>query len=411
MAKAKLTAKQIQSAKPKEKPYKLADGHGLHLLIKPSGGKLWRLKYRINGKEKLRSYGPFPTISLEQARRITEQDQSLIKQGVDPVFKANEEKLKAKTASENSFKAVAEEWVERRVHTWRSEKHKHDVIRSLYKDIFPSLGRLPVSEITPIAVIETIRLLENRGLGETAYRALQRTSSIFKYAIATGRCTSNPARDLTPALKKKKVFHHPALTELELGEFLQKLDSYEGYIFTKISLELIHMTALRSRELRLGRWDEIFFGVENPHWRIPAFRMKSESDHIVPLSRQVMSLLQNLKLLSGDGDLLFPGRNNPARPISENTLNHALWNMGYKGRHSSHGARSCFSTISNESGLWNSDSIERQLAHSPRNKIRAAYHRGEHLEERRKLMQWWADHLDALKNPAKIIEFKTKRRA
>ena len=397
MPTSKLTVMQIKSAKPKDREYKIWDGLGLFLLVKPSGSKLWRRKYRFEGKEKLRSFGPFPIVSLEQVRKLLEQDLSLIKQGIDPVRKAKEERLEVKIAAENSFKTVSEEWAQLRMHTWKSEKHKNDVMRSLNIDIIPELGSLPVSVIKPSDVLKTVKLLENRGLGETVYRTLQRISSIFKYAIATGRCETNPARDLPPALKKIKVIHHPALPVKELGEFLRQLENYEGYIYTKISLELIHLTALRSRELRLGRWSEINLDSNNPIWRVPASRMKNVSDHLVPLSIQSVRILHDLRTQSVNNDLLFPGRNNPAKPISENTMNRALWNMGYKGKHSSHGARSCFSTICNESGFWSPDSVERQLSHTPRNKIRAAYHRGEHLEERKKLMQWWADHLDDLK--------------
>lgn len=410
MASEKLTNRAAQAAKPKENPYKLSDGHGLHLLVKPSGSKLWRLKYRIGGREKLRSYGIFPAVSLEQARKLAEQDLAHVRRGVDPVRKSREEQAQARLAEASTFQAVAQEWVERRMHTWRSEKHKADVLRSLDVDICPKLGGIPVSEITPVAVLDCIRALEDRGLGETAYRALQRVGSIFKYAIATGRCTTNPARDLTPALKKKKVVHHPALPEREMGEFLRKLEDYDGYVFTQVALKLVHLTALRSRELRLGEWEEIQLEGRHPEWRVPAGRMKMESDHLVPLSKQAVALLRLLRTLSGDAPLVFPGRNNPARPLSENTMNHALWSMGYKERHSTHGARSVFSTIANESGLWNPDAIERQIAHAPGNRIRAAYHRGEHLDERRRLMQWYADYLDRLRDGADIIDMSKRRR-
>jgi len=397
LAKNKLTVKTIQAAKSKEKPYKLWDGNGLHILIHPNGSKYWQLKYRIEGKEKQKSYGVFPKVKLEQARKFAEEDYPLIKEGIDPIKKSREKKAKLKFESDNFFKSITEEWVQKRIHTWKSEKHKADVLRSLEEYVFPDLGHYPVSEIGSVAVLECIRTLEDRGLGETAYRTLQRISSIFKYAIATGRSTSNPARDLTPALKKKKVVHHPSLSIKEFPVFLSKLEEYEGYFFTKAAMKLVHLTAVRSRELRHARWDEFELGGSHPLWRIPAGRMKKESEHLVPLSRQAVTLFQSLHSISGKGPLVFLGRNNPAKPLSENTMNRALWNMGYKGRHSTHGARSVFSTIANESGLWQIDAIERQLAHTPSNKIRAAYNRAEHLEERHRLMQWWADKLDELK--------------
>ena len=395
----KLTHRKIQTAKPKNNPYKIFDGRGLYVLIKPNGTKYWRMKYRIKGKEKLRSYGRFPEISLDEVRNLAEEDLVLIRQDVDPIKIDIENRNNEKFEAKNSFQFVASEWIEKRIFTWKSEKHKADVIRSIELDILPKLGGISINDITPVDVLECVRSIEERGVGETAYRALQRIRSIFRYSIATGRCLSNPARDLTPALKKIIVKHHPALSEQKIAEFLIKLENFQGSKFTKIALELIHLTALRPKELRFGRWEEINLEAENPEWRIPGERMKIKADkeHIVPLSKQAVVLLKDLRSLSGHGEILFTGRNNPARPISENTMNKAIAKMGYKGLHSSHGSRTVFSTISNESELWPVDAIELQLDHKLKDKIRAAYSRGLYLKQRRKLMQWYADYLDELK--------------
>ena len=395
----KLTFRKIQSTKPKEKPYKIFDGRGLYVLINPNGTKYWRMKYRIKGKEKLRSYGRFPEVPLEQVRKLAEKDLAFIRQDIDPIKKDRENRNNEKHDAANSFQLVSSEWIAKRMHTWKSEKHKADVIRSIEVDILPKLGSLSINYITPVDVLECVRAIEERGVGETAYRALQRIRSIFRYSIATGRCLSNPASDLAPALKKLNVEHHPALTEKKMPEFLNKLENFQGSKFTKIALKLIHLTALRPKELRLGRWDEIDLSKSNPEWRIPGDRMKIKGDkeHIVPLSSQAVGLLKDLRSMSGHGELLFTGRNNPAKPISENTMNKAIAKMGYKGLHSSHGSRTVFSTISNESELWSVDAIELQLDHKLKDKIRAAYSRGSYLNQRRELMQWYADYLDELK--------------
>ena len=399
----KLNQKQIQNLKPKKKQYRVPDGGGLNLLIHPNGSKYWQLRYRFDGKGKLLSYGTFPEVGLAEARERAEQDKSLIRAGQDP----REKKIEIEP-SDNDFRQVAEDWFDGRSHVWKNEKHRQDVRRSLEVDIYPHLGSKEIDQIQPTEVLSCVKVLENRGLSETTYRALERISSIFRYGIATGRCTSNPSRDLKPALKAKKVQHHAALDEKEIGEFLRKVETYHidferGDRLTGLAVKLIHLTALRSGELRKATWSEIDF--EEKVWRVPGGRMKNGLDHIVPLSRQAIKVLKEIEGLTGKGKNLFPGRNNPAGFISENTLNKCIRILGYRGRHTAHGARAVFSTICNDSGKWNRDAVERQLAHVQGNKIRSAYNRAEYIGERKKLLQWYADRLDHLREP-KVIPLR-----
>jgi integrase len=274
------------------------------------------------------------------------------------------------------------------------------VVTSLEKDAFPVLGDLSVKEITPPMVLEVIRAVESRGALDVASRVLQRTSAIFRYAIQTGRASYNPAADMKGVLKTRKVEHRSAISQGELPDFLKKLDSYSGDPITKLAMRLIVLTFVRTGELRGARWEE--FDVDQGEWRIPAERMKMRSPHIVPLSPQALAVVEELRPLTGHFDLLFPSQRDQGKPISENTLLYALYRLGYHKRATVHGFRALASTILNETG-FRSDVIERQLAHVERNKVRAAYHRSEYLEERQKMMDWWGACIESMANEQKVV--------
>lgn len=384
-----LTDTAIRQAKGSEKPIKLADSDGMYLLINKVG-KYWRLDYRYQGKRKTLALGVYPDTSLKEARAKRDDARKLLARGIDPGQARKDEKRAQRQAAANSFEVIAQEWHKNQLPGWTIE-HAKRVIESLEADAFPDLGRQPIASLTPPAILETIRKIEKRGAVETAARVLQRINAVFRYAIQTGRATYNPAADLAGALSAVKAEHRPAMPRGELQEFYRRLEAEPLHLPTKIAMHLLILTFVRPGELRAARWDE--FDFERAEWRIPAERMKMRSPHIVPLSRQALDLLKELHLLTGSGALLFPAMTDHQKPISENTLSYALGRMGYKGIATPHGFRALASTVLNEEG-FDPDIIERQLAHAERNKVRAAYHRAEYLEDRRKLMQWWADFLD-----------------
>jgi integrase len=279
------------------------------------------------------------------------------------------------------------------------------VLRSLESEVFPSIGAKPIHEISAPAILEAVRRVEKRNALDMASRVLQRVSAIFRYAISTGRVTYNPATDLVGSLKTRKVTHRAALSRAELPAFLEKLNAYDGQPITRLALRLVVLTFVRSRELRGARWEE--FDFDRAEWRIPAARMKITAEHIVPLSRQAIAVLEELQPLTGSYDLVFPNQNNLTKVMSENTLLYAMYRMGYHQRATVHGFRATASTILNEMG-YRPDVIERQLAHAERNKVRAAYHRSEYLEDRRKMMQTWADLVDSFTTGTKVIPLRAK---
>jgi integrase len=398
----KLTDPKIRQAKSADKPYKLFDGGGLFLLVQPGGAKLWRLKYRFGGKEKLLAIGSYDKgLPLKKAREARDKARDQLTEGIDPGVLKKKEKHAEREQAENTFWAMALNWVETYGARW-TESHRARVIASLEADAFPALGNLPIQEITPPMVLSVIRAVESRGALDVASRVLQRTSAIFRYAIQTGRATYNPAADMKGVLKTRKVEHRTTISRDELPDFLKKLDSYSGDPVTKLALRLIVLTFVRTGELRGARWEE--FNVEQREWRIPAERMKMGSPHLVPLSPQSLAVLEELKPLTGHLDLLLPGQRDQEKPISENTLLYALYRLGYHKRATVHGFRALASTILNESG-FRPDVIERQLAHAERNKIRAAYHRSEYLEERQKMMDWWGKCIESMASEQKVVLF------
>ncbi|WP_447778805.1 tyrosine-type recombinase/integrase [Aeromonas veronii] len=379
-----------RQAKFTGKQQKLSDEKGLFLLI-TSSGKYWRLKFRFAGKEKVLALGVYPEVSLKEARAKREEARRQLADGIDPSLARKQSKVANRLASENNFEVIAREWHQSQLARW-SPGHAKRVIESLEVDAFPDLGLVPVAELTAPIMLDALRKIEARGATETAGRVLQRISSVMRYAIQTGRVSYNPAQDLKGALRATKQEHRPALPRAELPEFYRRLAAEPLNPATRLAIHLLMLTMTRPGEVRFARWDE--FDMARAEWQIPAERMKMRVPHIVPLSRQALVVLEELRQISGHCELLFPSERKLTNPISENTLSYAMGRMGYKGIATPHGFRALASTILNEEG-FDPDVIERQLAHAERNKVRAAYHRAEYLDDRRKLLQWLADFYES----------------
>lgn len=387
---------KARNAKPAEKAYKIADGDGMFLLVLPSGGRYWRFKYRFGGKEKLLALGVYPEITLAEARDRRTEARKLLSNGVDPSINRKIMKAARADAGENSFEAVAREWIAKFSPNW-AESHTYNILHRLEHDIFPWFKGRAVNEISAPELLASLRRIEVRGAVETAHRALQNCGQIFRYAIATGRAERNIAADLRGALRSVKQKHLPSITDpVAVGALLGAIQDYEGSPITRCALQLAPLVFVRPGELRKAEWKEINF--ESAEWRIPPEKMKMRELHIVPLSVQAIAILRELQPLTGEGKYLFPGFRTNGRPMSENTVNGALRRLGYtKDEMTGHGFRSMASTLLNENG-WNRDAIERQLAHGERDKVRGAYNYAELLPERRKMIQWWADYLEAARN-------------
>jgi len=388
----KLTATRISKAKAAAKPYKLSDGDGMFLLVNTNGSKYWRLKYRVAGKEKLLSLGTFPDVSLATARERRADARKALAAGIDPSAQKQAEK-RAQSESD-TFEAVAREWIEARSGEW-GESNKRQVTRRLERDAFPWIGTTKVHELEPPEVLRMLRRTEARGAIETSHRVKQLVGQVMRFAVATGRASRDPTQDLAGALKTKRTRHHASITRpADIGPLLRAIEGYEGQFVTRCGLQLAPLLFVRPGELRRAEWLE--FDLDGAEWRIPAKRMKMDAPHIVPLSTQAVEVLRELQPLTGRGRYVFPGARSTDRPMSENTINAALRRMGYeKDQMTGHGFRSMASTLLNEQG-WNRDAIERQLAHAERDNVRAAYNYAEHLDERRRMMQAWADFLERL---------------
>lgn len=403
-----LTDTAVRNAKPGVRPdgrvtdksYKLSDEKGLHLEVAPAGGKWWRLAYRFDGKQKRLSLGVYPEVTLKAARDRRDEARKLLAAGVDPGAQRKADKRDRRTAVANSFEVIAREWHGVQKPRW-APQHAAQVLQSFEVDVFPALGRRPISEITAPEGLDLLRSIAARGANDLAGRVRQRCEAVARYAIQTGRATHNPFTDLRGAVKAPPKQGRAMLPIAELPEFLRLLEAYDGHRLTKLAMKLCILTMTRTIEVIGARWAE--FDRERQVWEIPAGRMKMKRPHLVPLSDQVLSLLDDLQPLSGHRDLLFPGERDPRRPMSNNTMLFALYRLGYHGRATMHGFRSVASTVLNETGRFNPDAIERQLAHGEADKIRAAYHRAEYVDERRRMMQWWADHLDALRAGANVV--------
>lgn len=382
-----------RSAKPAEKPYKLADGGGLYLFITPAGGKLWRADYRHNGKRRTASFGSYPAVSLATARKAREDLKGQLSAQVDPAQVKRSERRARQALAANNFEKIAREWFAAKAQSWLP-RYGQRVMDRLEADVFPPLGRLPITEIEPPDVLEALRKVEARGALEIAKRDMQMIGQIFRFAIASGRAKRDPTQDLRGALKSpKRVEHRRALPHGDLPGFLRALDAYDGEPMTKHALKLMVLTFVRTGELRAARWAE-FEGLDGPEplWRIPAARMKMRFEHLVPIAPQVVAVLQDLRPLAGRNPHLFPS---PGKEgfMSNNTMLFAMYRMGYHGRATVHGFRGMASTWLNEAG-YNPDWIERQLAHDERNEVRGAYNSAQYLAGRRQMMRDWADFLD-----------------
>lgn len=376
-------------------PGKYFDGAGLFLDLTAAGGRYWRLKYRIAGKEKLLALGVYPAVSLKDARELAIQARQAIQSGDDPAEQRKAAKSKAVHESVNTFRAVALEWMEHQSARWEQQTRER-IHASLETDILKTMGARPLASIKPLEVMNAVKAIEARGAGEQAGRVLQRVKAIFRWAVIHGRLDSNPMLDLMPAeiLKPREVKHRAALDAKDLPAFLAQLDVYDGDPHTVHALRLLMLTATRPGEVRGARWDEV--DMDAAMWTIPAERMKMRQEHRIPLSSQALELLQSMQALSGGRELVFPSPFYPSKPLSENTFNSAMARMGYKNLATAHGFRALFSTVANETG-WRPDVIERQLAHKERNEVRAAYHRSTYMAERTKLLQWWGDYLEGCK--------------
>lgn len=390
-----LTAAKIRSAKPKARSYKMYDARGLYLQINPCGSKLWRFKYKLGKREKGFSLGKYPYVSLSEARKLRETYRGQLLSGIDPASAR-----KAHTASSEedsrSFEEVAREWFAKKSPVW-AISHSSKVIQRLERDIFPWLGRRQIAEIGPRELLGVLRKIESRGAIETAHRAKQNCSQIFRYGIAVGRCDRDPSADLTGALAPPKRRHHATIVDpVEVGALLRAIDGYVGSQVTRLALRLAPLVFVRPGELRAAEWNEINLVADE--WRIPAAKMKMNSVHVVPLSIQAHAIIEELAKLTGSGRFVFPSIRSKRYCMSANTLNAALRRLGYSSEEmTTHGFRRMASTLLNELG-WNRDAIERQLAHTERDAVRAAYNCAEYLPERRRMMQAWADCLDNLRN-------------
>jgi integrase len=389
-----LTDTAIRNAKIQNKQYKLTDEKGMYLLVNKAG-KYFRLDYRFAGKRKTLALGVYPDVKLFKAREKRDDARKLIANGIDPGQVRKVQKSIKIEQTENSFEAIAREWHGKYSSNW-ADSHAQKLIRRLELYIFPWLGSRPIAEITPPELLAVLRRVESKGILETAHRAHQNCGQVFRYAIATGRAERDPSADLRGALPPVKHGRMATITEpKKIGELLRATDGYEGTPVAKCALRLAPLVFVRPGELRHAEWEEI--DLDNAEWRIPAEKMKMKDPHIVPLSKQAVEVLSEIQPITGQGRYVFPSIRTNSRPMSENTVLAALRRMGYaKEEMSGHGFRAMASTVLHELG-WPSDIIERQLAHAERNSIKAAYNHAQHLPERRRMMQVWADYLDSLK--------------
>lgn len=393
-----LTDTKLRSAKPRAKPYKLPDEKGLYLDVRPSGAKIWRYRFwKADGKDGIYTIGEYPAVSLSEARQKREEARKLVKQGVNPTQAKELDRLRQAGESANTLEAVAHEWMAENKQ-W-SEGHRDQVKRVLEADVFPKVGALPIRMVTAAHLLEIVKAVAKRGAPSIAMLIRQWVGQIFRYAMATLRADGDPTTVLRGSVKRGPVRHNPPLSEDDLPTFVARLSDYGGFRTTVIALWLMLYLFLRTIELRKGRWPQIDF--DKREWRLPpesmkmGWKMKPGEYHIIPLSRQAIALLKELHTLTGGRDLMFPNMRKPTKPMSATTVNRALEYMGYAGIFSGHGFRSTASTMLHEMG-WSEAAIEKQLAHAERNQVKAAYNHAEYLKERRKMMQAWADWIDAL---------------
>ena len=407
-----LTDTAIRKTKPSDTQKKLADGGGMYLLIKPDDGRYWRMDYRYDGKRKTLALGVYPTVTLADARQRREDARRLLANGVDPgeVRRTQKEaKAAAATVTADTFEAVARAWLERRIASGdKAEITTRKDRWMLATFLFPALGARPITAITSLELRDALRAVDESGRRETASRTKIVAGQVFRWAVLEGKTHSDLTTPLRGLFATPKPNHHAAVTDpARIGELLRAIDGFSGQIVTLKALQLAPLVFVRPGELRHAAWAE--FDLDGAIWRIPGERMKMKAAHVVPLSTQAVSILRELQTLTGDGHFLFPGLRTVNRPMSENTVNAALRRLGYaKDEMTGHGFRSMAATRLNEMG-WNADAIERQLAHAESNKVRAAYtHAAQYLDERTRMMQAWADYLDALRSGAKVVPIRRK---
>lgn len=400
----------IRNAKPRLKPYKLADSQGLFLLVQPSGGRLWRLKYRIDGREKKLGFGTYPEVSLSDARKRRDEAREQLAAGKDPSREKQRDKVQSRMDAGNTFRAIADEYCAKRRRDGSKGWAPATATRSEYllSLLNGTVGRLAINEIEPADVLTAIRKIEGKGNLESARRTLQLASAVFRYAVATARLASDPTRDLRGALTAPTVTHYGAITDASrVGELLRAIDGYGGQGFTKLAMQLAPHVFVRPGELRHAEWSEI--DLDGALWTIPAGKMKMRKAHHVPLSKQAIALFRDLHSATGPNGYVFPSIRTRTRPMSENTINAGLRRLGYASDEmTAHGFRAMASTLLNESGKFHPDAIERALAHADSDKVRAAYHRGAHWQERVEMAQWWSDYLDTLRKGADILPFSDR---
>lgn len=391
-----LTEVAIRAARPQAKPYKVYDEKGLFLLVKPNGSRLWRFKYTHAGVEKLISLGAYPDVTLKRARDKRNEARKFVADDIDPSARRKAER----SAQSDTFAALGAEYMETKRETLTESSWKRDNDQ-IVKIVGPYLGNRPIDDIEAPELLAVLKRLEKRGVRDTAHKVRALCGRVFRYAIATGRATRDISADLKGALAPKAAQSYPAITEpAKVGQLLRAIEGYDGWPTVNAALRLAPYVFLRPGELRAAEWKE--FDFDNQEWRIPAERMKMGEQHIVPLSRQVVAILKELEPLTGEECYVFPAIGRHGRPLSESTLGAALRRLGYSNEEmTAHGFRSLASTLLNEQG-WNPDLIELQLAHKERNKVRAAYNRAQRLDDRRKMMQAWADYLDGLRTGKKV---------
>lgn len=398
-----LTDVQIKNAKPAEKPVRLSDGGGLYLEVSPAGGKLWRWKYRFEGKEKRLSLGAYPDVRAPTARQLVGEARELLKAGTDPSAAKREQKERAKVASETSFEAIARAWYAKTAPTL-AETTRAKLLHNFEKDVFPWIGTRQLAELTAADLIAVVKRIEGRGALDIAKRVHSACGRVFRFAVGHGLAERDPSRDieLRDVMTPARVQHHPSVkTPAEVGELMRAIEGYTGTLAGRCALRLSALTFVRPGELRHAEWSE--FDFDKAEWRIPGPKMKMREQHIIPLSAQAVAVLREIQPLTGRGRYVFPSERSQARCMSENTVCAALRRMGYSGDEmTAHGFRSMASTLLHELG-WPHDAIEAQLAHGQRNQVSAAYNFAKYLPERRRMMQAWADYLDQLRKGADVV--------
>jgi len=399
-----LTDTAIRRSKPAEKAHKLFDSGGLHLLVTPAGGRLWRWKYRFEGTEKQLALGSYPALPLAEARERRDAARKQLANGIDPMAERKAEKTAVKVATEHTFEKIAELWFEH----WKGNKsarHASTTRNRLRGNVYPTLGTRPIAEIMPMELVELAKGIEGRGASDMAKRILQIVGMVLRYAVAHGYSKRNPASEIRPSdiLKPTRKTNMARIDAKELPALLRSIEVYEGRELTRLAIKLMALTFVRTSELIGARWEE--FDLETRRWSIPAARMKMNTPHIVPLASQAVEVLNLLQSLSGHYELVFPGEQDQTKPMSNMTILKALERMGYKGRMTGHGFRGLASTILHEQD-YNHEHIELQLAHAPRNEVSAAYNHALYLEPRTKMMQDWADFLEKTQRGGKILPFR-----